>query len=257
MLIQGRNAGLVFLIATVGTILYSIRRAKTKLPYVRRIAGLEAIVEAVGRATEMGKTVFCTPGWADITSEHAAATFAALDIVAHVAKMTARYDTKLIVAVSYPNVYPLAEQTVQQAYLSEGKREAYSPEMVRFTSSEQYAYMAACLGLIQREGVAAAIFVGSFSSEAVNFAESAVAVNAISIAGTTRTGQLPFFTAACDYTLIGEELLAAGAYLSGDSARLGSIRGQDLVKLGSLAIIVLGSILSTFGATFVTRLLGR
>lgn len=256
-MIQGRIAGLVFLIVTVGTMLYGMSKAKARLPEVRRIAGLEAITEAVGRATEMGKAVFCSPGWADVTTGSAGATFAALDIIAHVARLTAKYDTRLIVAVAYPNVYPLAEQTVQQAYLSEGKKESYDPDMVRFTSPEQYAYAAACLGMIQREKVATAIFVGQFASEAINFAEAATAVNAISIAGTTSTYQLPFFTAACDYTLIGEELLAAGAYISKDAARLGSIQGQDYAKMIALAVVLLGAILKTAKSDLVTNLLKR
>ena len=150
MLIQGRVSGLVFLIITVATMLFAISKSKNKLPKVRKIAGLEAITEAVGRATEMGKAVFCTPGWADITSGSAGATFAAIDIIAHVARLTAKYDTRIVVAVSYPNVYPLVEQTVQQAYLAEGKPEAYDPDMVRFTSPEQYAY-AARASAIQRK----------------------------------------------------------------------------------------------------------
>ncbi len=257
MLIEGRLAGLAFTIMTIGTMLYGISKAKTKLPNVRRISGLEAITEAIGRATEMGKAVFCTPGWADITSGSAGATFAALDIIGHVARMTARYDTRLTIAIAFPNVYPLAEQTVQQAYLQEGKREKYDPDMVRFTSPEQYAYAAAVLGMVQREKVAACVFVGQFASEAVDFAEAAVAVNAVSIAGTTSTYQLPFFAAACDYTLIGEELLTAGAYISKDAARLGSVYGQDLAKLIAFAVILLGAILSTANSPVVVNLLNK
>ena len=257
MLIQGRLAGLVFLIVTIGTMLYGISKAKTKLPYVRKIAGLEAITEAVGRATEMGKAVFCTPGWADVTGGSAGATFAALDIIGHVARLTAKYDTRLVVAIAYPNVYPLAEQTVQQAYLMEGKREKYDPDMVRFTSPEQYAYAAASLGMIQREKVAACVFVGQFASEAVDLAEAAVAVDAIAIAGTTSTNQLPFFTAACDYTLIGEELLAAGAYISKDAARLGSVQGQDYAKLVAFCLVLLAAIFATANSSIIADLLKK
>ena len=51
MLIEGRVAGLVFTLITIGTMLYGINKAKSKLPDIRRIAGLEAIDEAVGLAT--------------------------------------------------------------------------------------------------------------------------------------------------------------------------------------------------------------
>jgi hypothetical protein len=137
----------------------------------------------------------------------------------------------------------------------QGKADKFSTDMIQFTSSQQYAYMAACLGIMQREKAAACVFAGGFGSEAINFAEAAVSVGSISIAGTTSQSQLPFFTAACDYTMIGEELLVAGAYLSKDPQRMGSIVGQDLMKGLALIILVIGVIMKTTGANTVIDLL--
>ena len=256
-MVSGRVSGLIALLIIFGTMMLGINRAKKQLPTIRKIAGLEAIDEAVGRATEMGKPIFCTPGWSDITTSTAAPTFAALDIIHHVARLAARFDTKLVVAIAYPNVFPLAEQVVRQAFVLEGKADVYEPGTVVFTSPEQYAYAAACLGIIQREKVAATILVGHFASEAINFAEASAAVGAISIAGTESTTQLPFFTAACDYTMIGEELLAAGAYISQDPVRLGSINGQDYVKLFSFMWILIGSLVTTIGSMWMKDKLTR
>jgi len=52
---------------------------------------------------------------------------------------------------------------------------------------------------------------------------------------------------ACDYTLIGEELYAAGASLSGDPIQMGSIRGQDAAKAIFFVLIVVGVILKLAG----------
>jgi len=49
---------------------------------------------------------------------------------------------------------------------------------------------------------------------------------------------------ACDYTLIGEELYAASAYLSREPKLLGSLRGQDCGKV----IFMLGIVLASAGA---------
>ena len=56
--------------------------------------------------------------------------------------------------------------------------------------------------------------------------------------------QLPFFVAACDYTLIGEELFAASAYLSQDEKMLGSLKGQDFGKLVAMISILAGGSVS-------------
>jgi len=60
--------------------------------------------------------------------------------------------------------------------------------------------------------------------------------------------QLPFFFAACDYTLIGEELFAASAYLSKDPKLLGSLKGQDVGKFIFLLVILFGVIFLTLNS---------
>ena len=58
--------------------------------------------------------------------------------------------------------------------------------------------------------------------------------------------QLPFFIAACDYTLIGEELYAASAYLSREPLLLGSLKGQDWMKIVLVACTFVGVITQLF-----------
>ena len=67
--------------------------------------------------------------------------------------------------------------------------------------------------------------------------------------------QLPFFVAACDHTLIGEELFAASAYLSGEPKLVGSLKGADLMKLVVVALILIGCALETAGVHGLTALL--
>lgn len=60
--------------------------------------------------------------------------------------------------------------------------------------------------------------------------------------------QLPFFVAACDYTLIGEEFFAASAYLSGEPEQLGSLKGQDVGKVMVAALLIVGVAMATVAA---------
>jgi len=53
--------------------------------------------------------------------------------------------------------------------------------------------------------------------------------------------------AICDYSLIGEELYALGAYVSEDPTVSSSLAGQDIGKFLAVLLIVLGSILITLG----------
>jgi hypothetical protein len=96
-----------------------------------------------------------------------------------------------------------------------------------------------------REKPAACFYFGQFYAESLILAETGNSVGAMQIAGTAQPSQLPFFVAACDYTLIGEEFFAASAYLSGQPDQLGSLKGQDLGKMLAAALILVGCALAT------------
>jgi hypothetical protein len=56
----------------------------------------------------------------------------------------------------------------------------------------------------------------------------------------------------CDYTLMGEELYAASAYLSREPKLLGSLKGQDVGKGILILALVVGTLLATLGQPFLT-----
>lgn len=215
-----------------------------KKPFVRRIAGIDAIEEAIGRATELGRPVLYVPGIMDINDIQ---TVAGLVILENVARLTAKYETPIRVPVTYPVPFAIAEEMVRSGYLSAGRPDAYDPDSVRFVSPEQFAYVASVTGTMMRERPGAHIFMGAFYAESLFLAEVGFETGAIQVAGTANVHQLPFFVVACDYTLIGEELFAASAYLSGEPKLVGSLKGGDMMKIAIVIAIVLGCVLETLG----------
>jgi hypothetical protein len=233
-----------------GLVLYYMFLAQSgRKPFVRRLAGVDAIEEAIGRATEMGRPVLYVPGVQDIDELQ---TVAGLVILESVARMTAKYATPIRVPVSYPIPFTIAQEIVKGSYLRAGTSEAYDSDSVRFVSPEQFAYVAAITGIMLRDRPAAHIFMGSFYGESLMLAETGFATGAIQVAGTANVAQLPFFVVACDYTLIGEELFAASAYLSGDARLVGGLKGADMLKLALIALVVVGCALETFGIHALT-----
>jgi hypothetical protein len=232
-------------------VLYFIKRAgKGDSLFVRKIAGLDAIEEAIGRATEMGKPVLYVPGIDDVNNIQ---TIYSMVILGNVAKLVARYETPLIVPVCRAFVVPLAEETVKQGYLDAGHPEAYNPNNIRYLSDEQFAFTAGVDGIMLRERPAANLFLGSFFAESLVLAETGFSTGAIQIAGTANIHQLPFFVVACDYTLIGEEFFAATAYLSKEAKLVGTLKGSDWMKILLITAVVVGCLLETFGVTAFTQ----
>lgn len=227
-----------------GSVVLFIEMAKRGLPLrVRKIAGLEAVDEAVGRATEMGRSVLFVPGIQDMNDIQ---TIAGLNILSHVARTAAEFDARVEVPTARALVMTAARETLQGSYLSAGRPDAYSPDMAYYVTDEQFGYVAYVSGNMVREQPAACFYLGSFFAESLILAETGNYVGAIQVAGTAQPSQLPFFVAACDYTLIGEELFAASAYLSGSPEELGSLKGQDVGKIIVAAGIIVGCIYQTY-----------
>ncbi len=245
------NTFLSLLILSVAIVLYIRRARKGEKLFIRKIGGLEAVDEAVGRATEMGKKVFFVPGIMDMNDVQ---TIAGVTILGRVAKLTAQYETELDVPVAKSLVMVAAREVVKESYLSAGRPDAYNEDLVHYMTDDQFGYAAGIDGMVVREKPATIFYMGSFFAESLILAETGNSVGAIQIAGTAMPAQLPFFITACDYTLIGEELFAASAYLSKEPRLLGSIKGQDLGKLLILIAIFVGVILITFGIADISDL---
>jgi len=227
---------LILVIAFVmvaGYFIISAQRGKEM--YIRPIAGIAAVEEAVGRATEMGRpALFCT----GLGGVGGPATLASLAILSKIAEKTAEYQTELIMPNCDIFVLQIGMETIKEAYLRAGRPEAFSPDMAFFVSDRQFAFAAGVSGIMARRRPAAVFLLGSFYAEALLLAEAGANVGAIQIGGTDQDAQLPFFVTACDYTLIGEELYAAGAYLSHDPKLLGTLKGQDGFKAVVMALII-------------------
>ena len=146
-------------------------------------------------------------------------------------------------------------ETVQEAFLAAGRPDAYNEDLIYYVTDEQFGYVAYLSGMMVREKPAACIYMGCFYAESLILAETGNSIGAIQVAGTAMPAQLPFFVAACDYTLIGEEFYAASAYLSESPAELGSLKGQDLAKVLAFGLIGLGALLAT-ATQFVPSLQG-
>ena len=218
----------------------AIRRGKK--PFIRKIAGLDAVDEAIGRATEMGRPILFVPGINDMNDVQ---TVSAIIILGRIARTIAEYDTRLMMPNTRSLVMVAARETVKEAYAAVGRADSYSDEMITYLTDEQFAYAGAVAGMMLREKPATCFYLGAYFAESLIFAEAGNSIGAIQIAGTANPDQLPFFIAACDYTLIGEELFAASAYLSQEPKQLGSLKGQDVGKAIAMLVILVGSLCET------------
>jgi hypothetical protein len=235
-------------------IVFSIRKAQSGTSYaIRRIPGLTAIDEAIGRAIEMGRSVLLSQGLGAVD----VITLQAVAICTSIARQVAKFGGRVKLPIYSAPLFPLVEESVGQAYADEGRPDAFSSEDMAFFAGQQFAYAAGVSGMIHREKPAATFYFGTFFAESLILAENAMQVGAIQVAGTPSTTQIPFFIAACDYVIIGDEYYAATAYITRQPTLLGSIVGQDRVKLLLLLLGLIGVVLGLFGLPVIVNLLGK
>lgn len=238
-LIDPDKISTLVIIAFFGLLMYVYQRqAKAgKEISIRRIPGLDALDDAIGRATEMGQPVLYVPGIDEIKEIQ---TIYSMMILRHVARKTAEFGTPLIVPVKDSVVMAFAEEAVKQGCLDAGRPDAYIADNIRYLSNEQFAYCAGVAGIMNREKPAANIMLGMFFAESLILAETGFSTGAIQVAGTAKQHQLPFFVAACDYTIMGEEYFAVTAYLTREPNLLATIRAADVIKVAAIILVLVG-----------------
>jgi hypothetical protein len=233
----------MMVLVLTGAVLVFIGLARSGRQFkIRKIAALEAVNEAVGRATEMGRACLFVPGIQDMDDM---GTIAGISILARVAKTAAETGADLEVPTSKSLVMTACRETVQASYYAAGRPDGFNPDKVYYVTDDQFGYVAYLVGNMVRRKPATCFYMGAFFAESLLLAETGNAIGAIQIAGTREPAQLPFFVAACDYTLIGEEFFAASAYLSGEPDQLGSLKGQDAGKMILGVLILAGCVVAT------------
>ncbi len=245
------------MIVTFGVMYYYMSISKKNDFKIRTLPAMLAIPEAVGRAAEMGQPVFWTPGIGGglNDSTQGPQILASISILQYLTEECVKAGVRLDAFCPLPDALPLVEETMRTAYLAQGKPEEFDIESITFISG-QSAYLSGVLGYFQRERPASNILMGGFYYESVVIGEAGNAIEAMQIGGTNNTHQMPFLVATCDYMLLAEELFAAGASVSGDPEMVGSIKGEDIIKLLLVAMTGIGFLLGAAGITVIADLLG-
>lgn len=228
-----------------GIMLIIAFRVKKGKPWpVRRLAGIDALEDAMGRATEMNRPVSYMMGEGMLTGADGSQTVAALCILPYIARLAAKLDTPLFVQVTVPEIFNAVEEICRCAYTAEGKQEKWDPKYgLRISRANDPI----CVSYLWQENVSVNLMFGSIRLPSVTMAENANRLGAVSIAGTAAITNICFLVAACDYVILGDELFAAAAYISEDPVQISTINTTDLIKIGVVGLVIIGMLILPLG----------
>ncbi len=257
MFVAGRRFELIVLVAICMLMYYFIERAKRGVvPEIRPIPALQAFDEAVGRAVELGRPVHFSTGMSGLDNAFAPQTIAGLSLMRGVATLCGKHEVPMRYTATRSYMIPIAEDIIKTGYISSGRPELFSPDAVVYVGESQPAFQASVVSYLMDERPATNFMFGGITAEAIQTLGAGAVAGSMQFAGTARMFYFPFILCLCDYSLIGEELFAAAAAVSGESTQLGVIKGQDFSKFVVLALLVLGIILTTMGTSLFADMIG-
>jgi hypothetical protein len=217
--------------------------------YLRRIRSLDGLLHLVSRAVESGQKIHISLGTGRLTDTTTATTLAGLAVLDSIAERGCGSGAAPIVTVADPMVLHAAQDSLRQAFNRSGRPKEFSNNQVELVAPQPVIYAQGASMHLHPKETAANLMIGSFGTEALLLAEPGAQRNITQVAGTDDPQAMATLIAAVDSPVIGEEIYAISAYLNRKPAHLASLKAQDIMRVGVIALIVIATLLRTIGVS--------
>ncbi len=225
----------LLLIGTVAIAIFAVSRRlqRGEGPALRPLSGYTALKGQVGRAIESASKLHISLGRAGLTESLSPASIAALSVLNRLAEDGCANDTPPLTTVGSGTLLPLAENNLRHAAAYAGSSVGIPPGTVRFIASETdpFAYAAGVAAVVQQEKVLGNVMVGHFGQELAIVTEVAGRRDVNQVIGSDDPLALAVAAPVTSNIMVGEELLAAPAYLEGEPHQVASLQVQDVLRL--------------------------
>ncbi len=233
-------AGVV--VGIVGLLLLFSWRMRGRSLTLRPLPPYSKLKDQVGQAVESGSQIHLTLGRASLISMASPTSIAALTILDAVAKDGCANGTPPLATVGDGTLLPAAQASLLRAYNEAQYTSGFEPSAAQFLASDTdpFPYAGGVTNIIHQDKVSNSIAVGRFGSELALIVAAADRQNGDQVIGTDDPLALALATAVSQNVLIGEELLAADAYLEGKTSQLASLQVQDVLRF-LIALLLVGT----------------
>jgi hypothetical protein len=211
----------------------------------RRIRAFEALSGFLDLAVERGKVAHVSLGDTGIGGDRTATILSGLAILRSLAERGAAVGAPPTVTVADPTLLFVAQDVMYAAHERVGRAASYRPTDVQLIAPNTTAYAIGAAEVIRDESVATNVMAGPFGDEYLLLAEPGAQRDIAQVAGSDSLNAQPFMFATADPLLIGEELFAAGAYLTDRPEYKASLWIHDILRLLIVAAIVIGILIVT------------
>jgi hypothetical protein len=243
---------LLFLLVFLGIWIVNYVVSQERLPVaLRRIPAFDLIRNSMAEAAEDGRPVHLALGTAGIADVNSMQTMAALDVLDYLSEQVVVTTNMPLVTTANPTTLLLAQDISGRPFKDRGRLAQFDAQTVRFIGGSGEtavsAYAAGILDLLDRQAVAANFLVGHFGDECVMMGEVAARHSIPQVAGSGNPAALALMALTADHMLLGEELFAAGAYLSRRPWHVSGLLAQDSARWIIVVLVAVIVALKTLG----------
>lgn len=240
----------VLLISFVLLIVFGLKRKKEhKSNFAPRpIPALEQFETQQGMAIESGTRMHVAAGTADLTSQQAAASILGVEVMEALARNSAASDRPLLSTTADGTVSILLQSRLHHVYTDLNLKDLYRPQLAQMTGPTPFSYAAGVMPLLHDEHVSVNVIAGQVGPEVALIAEAGRRQHAYLMGSSSEPSAQALLYAMADDPLIGEEVFAMPEYLQREKkATAASLRVQDILRLGFIAFLLIGSALKLTG----------
>lgn len=213
----------------------------------RDIASFRQIRRAISMVVEDGSRLHVSLGRGSLLTPFGAAGLAGLSMLRRLGETTSLSDRPPIATTGDPVINLLAQETLRTAQEAVAKDKRFDPTQGRITGMTPFSYAAGAMPYIRDDQVSTNVLIGNYGVEVALLTEAAEREGSSMIAASDNLPAQAVLYAATSGSLIGEELFAVGAYHQAGHFHSASLRVQDILRWGIIAVIFVGILLKLVG----------
>ncbi|MCJ7512684.1 MAG: hypothetical protein MUO23_06900 [Anaerolineales bacterium] len=213
----------------------------------RPIPAFDALGVATERAVEAGERVHFSLGTGTLLGGETGPALAGLSMLNRVAEAATMSDRPPVVTAADGALVILAQDSIRAAYRRARAVDRYHASSGRLVGATPLSYAAGIPAVLNDEDASVHLMVGGYGVEGALVADVGQRKQAFTLGGTQDVQSQALLFATAENPLVGEDVFAGGAYLNVGLMHRGSLRTQDLVRVLIVTVVLVGTLLKTFG----------
>jgi hypothetical protein len=232
----------IILITALLLVLLTLRQKRGGKVTLRPLPSYNSLKGQMGQAIESGGRLHVTLGQGGLHTSASIASVAGLSVLDNLAQEGTVSDAAPLVTVGEGTLLPAAQDSLQRGLVKVNPHLPMDAKLVQFVAheSDNFAYAAGVASIMQQNRVIGNVMAGRFGVELAIIGEAGQRQEIEQVIGTDDPVGLAVATAVTDQVLVGEEHLAAPAYVKGEPGQIASLQTQDILRIVA-AVTILGT----------------